>query len=146
MSDTLVTNDLGQTFHALGQGERIPDPTVKTNLPKNLLSALGNAHVNLHFQVNKLTLLLDNVGWPEGESIHDYDVLGPPLSNALDYARENARLVWVILGLTDALDLALGEIVWGADGQIACMGNACDHDLGDQPQPHTVVEGSPLQH
>lgn len=117
----LIGDNASITDEPLGR-IHIPDPTVKTNLPKNLLAALGNAHINLQFQVNKLAHLLDDVGWPEGESIHDFEVISPPLSNALDYARENARLTWVICGMTDSLSQVLGEMQFNEDGSLHTMG------------------------
>ena len=128
--------------------EHIPDPTVKTSLPKNLLSALGNAHVNLQLQVREIVAILNTIGWPnrDGELLYDLD--GPPLSNALDYARENARLTWVLCGLVDDLKQSLGEMVWGEDeiGHpiLECMGNDCEHDenCAHSPRYNTAIYGN----
>ena len=109
----------------------IDDPTIKVQLPKTMLSALGNAHVNLQMQVKALAELLHMVGWPEGQGVDQYDLDGPPLSNALDFARKNARLTWVLCGLVNTLQATLGEMVWGSDEVghpvLACMGNDCGH-------------------
>lgn len=108
--------------------EHIPDPTVKVGLPTNLLSALGNTHVNLCFEVGNLVKLLDSVGWPENGPKESFDLkLDVPLSSALDFARENARLVWLILDLTSTLKWSLGEMVWGEDK----IGHPILHSMGD---------------
>lgn len=101
--------------NAAGQVERIPDPTVKTNLPSNLLAAIGNTHVNLQLQVIRVKELLDMLGWPDRDGDELYDLHGPPLSSALDFARENARLTWVLCGLVNALEQSLGDMTWGDD-------------------------------
>lgn len=90
----------------------IPDPTVKTNLPTNLLSAISNGRDQLAWEVRNLALLLDAVGWPEG--IEPGSFLGhegdpePALNTALDHARDTVRLTWVLCGLVSTLADSLG--------------------------------------
>jgi hypothetical protein len=100
-------------------------------LPTNLLSALGNAHVNLSVQVAHLSEIIQTLGWPENDSVENYDLVGPPLSSALDYARENARLTWVLADLLNVLERSLGEMVWGEDNVghpiLTCLGDECQH-------------------
>lgn len=113
-----MSGDLHFKKNAAGRVELIPDPTVKSKLPTNLLAAIGNTHVNLWFEVRALEDLLDMVGWPENGPKDSFNLTEVPesMSNALDYARENARLVWLILDLTSTLKHALGDMAWGDDG------------------------------
>lgn len=121
--------------HALGDydpesaKDYIPDPTTKVHLPKTMLSALGNAHVNLQMGVKRLAEVICHLGWPEGEALDQFDFEGPPLTTALDFGRENARLTWVLCGLIESLEQSLGEMVWGSDEHghpiLECMDADC---------------------
>ena len=59
---------------------RIPDPTVRTVLPTNLLRAVGQGHQQLYQDCRRLIDILDQVGWPhsgltsvEPHEFEDYD-------------------------------------------------------------------------
>lgn len=109
--------------------ERINDPSIKSNLPTNMLLALGNCHVNLQAQVMALKEVLDEVGWPDRDDEELFDFNGPPLGTGLDFARENARLTWVLCGLVSLLRQSLGHIERDPSGEIMCFG-PCERCAG----------------
>jgi hypothetical protein len=103
--------------------EHIPDPTVKTHMPATILAALGNAHVNLQLELTHLLDVIDTLGWPEGDARERYEPLDDrELSTALDYARANAELTWVLCGLVNVLTAAVGSFVRNEDGDLISMG------------------------
>lgn len=104
--------------------ERIPDPTVRSVLPSNILAALGNTHANLVLELRRLMGLIDTVGWPEDNGRERYEPLDDrELVTALDYARENAQLTWTLCGLVSVLSDVLGTFVRDADGTLITMGD-----------------------
>lgn len=126
------------------QGERIENPTAVVVLPTKLLAALGNTHVCLGFAISKVQAILDTVGWPEGDSIEKYALDQPILTTAVDYARENARLTWVLEGMLDALGEVIGEFQFeeipGGGRVLISMGE--DPSLEPPGEPHTFADGS----
>lgn len=114
--------------------ERIPDPTVKSVLPANLLAALGNTHINLRHQISRLLDLIDTAGWPEDLTRESFEPKDRPLHSALDFARENARLTWVLCGLVDTLNRSLGAFVRHDNGDLISMGDdlMADSDFADR--------------
>jgi len=91
---------------------RIPNPTIKTHLPKNLLSAIYSSRELVFRHAHDLADLLDLVGWPDSDCRANYDLVSDmdePTANALDFARETVRLSWVAMGLVETLKQSLGD-------------------------------------
>ena len=88
----------------------IEDPTIKATMPDNLLSAIGNTHVNLEFIVGRLERLLSDIsGGIDDQSDPEQKI------SVLGVARENAKLTWRALELLDCIEMAFGKLIVEVD-------------------------------